>query len=86
MALHQLFAVRLNVHDVVFQGCRKDMEWIEQAGVSFRSLTEAIDRNTTAGRMLMQLVSSSIVLSLDDPSDKGSTALQHLPHSQSGHR
>jgi hypothetical protein len=62
MALHQLFAVRLNVHDVVFQGCRKDMEWIEQAGVSFRSLTEAIDRNTTAGRMLMQLVSSSIVL------------------------
>jgi hypothetical protein len=62
------------------------MEQIEQVGAGFRSLTEAIDTTTTAGRMLMQLVSSSIALNLDDPSDKGSTALKHLPHSQPGHR
>ena len=34
------------------------MERIEQAGAGFRSLTEAIDTTTPAGRMLMQMVGS----------------------------
>jgi DNA invertase Pin-like site-specific DNA recombinase len=34
------------------------MEYIEQAGAGFRSLTEAIDTTTPAGRMLMQMVGS----------------------------
>jgi DNA invertase Pin-like site-specific DNA recombinase len=34
------------------------MECIEQAGAGFRSLTEAIDTTTPAGRMLMQMVGS----------------------------
>ena len=34
------------------------MERIEDAGVGFRSLTEAIDTTTPAGRMMMQMVGS----------------------------
>jgi hypothetical protein len=34
------------------------MEKIEAAGASFRSLTEAIDTTTAAGRMMMQMVGS----------------------------
>src|SRR5262249_23215740 len=34
------------------------MERIEQLGAGFRSLTEAIDTTTPAGRMLMQMVGS----------------------------
>jgi len=34
------------------------MEWIEEADVGFRSLTEAIDTTTVAGRMMMQMVGS----------------------------
>ena len=34
------------------------MERIAQAGAGFRSLTEAIDTTTPAGRMLMQMVGS----------------------------
>ncbi|MBS7707962.1 recombinase family protein [Chelatococcus asaccharovorans] len=34
------------------------MERIEEAGAGFRSLTEAIDTTTPAGRMLMQMVGS----------------------------
>ncbi len=34
------------------------MERIEQAGAGFRSLTEAIDTTTAAGRMMMQMVGS----------------------------
>src|SRR5215471_14675427 len=34
------------------------MEQIEQTGAGFRSLTEAIDTTTPAGRMLMQMVGS----------------------------
>jgi DNA invertase Pin-like site-specific DNA recombinase len=34
------------------------MEQIERAGAGFRSLTEAMDTTTPAGRMLMQLVGS----------------------------
>jgi DNA invertase Pin-like site-specific DNA recombinase len=34
------------------------MEHIAQAGAGFRSLTEAIDTTTPAGRMLMQMVGS----------------------------
>jgi DNA invertase Pin-like site-specific DNA recombinase len=34
------------------------IERIEQAGAGFRSLTEAIDTTTPAGRMLMQMVGS----------------------------
>jgi DNA invertase Pin-like site-specific DNA recombinase len=34
------------------------MEHIERAGAGFRSLTEAIDTTTPAGRMLMQMVGS----------------------------
>ena len=32
------------------------MEKIQQAGAGFRSLTEAIDTTTPAGRMMMQMV------------------------------
>ena len=34
------------------------MEKIEAAGAGFRSLTEAIDTTTPAGRMMMQMVGS----------------------------
>src|SRR3546814_12716472 len=34
------------------------MERIEPAGAGFRSLTEAIDTTTAAGRMMMQMVGS----------------------------
>ncbi|WP_436023014.1 recombinase family protein [Trinickia sp. LjRoot230] len=34
------------------------MEHIEQAGAGFRSLTEAIDTTSPAGRMMMQIVGS----------------------------
>lgn len=34
------------------------MEKIEAAGAGFRSLTEAIDTTTRAGRMMMQMVGS----------------------------
>src|SRR5437667_9343961 len=34
------------------------MERIETAGAGFRSLTEAVDTTTPAGRMLMQMVGS----------------------------
>jgi len=34
------------------------MEMVEGAGAGFRSLTEAIDTTTPAGRMLMQMVGS----------------------------
>jgi DNA invertase Pin-like site-specific DNA recombinase len=34
------------------------MERIEQAGAGFRSLTEAIDTTSAAGRMMMQIVGS----------------------------
>jgi len=34
------------------------MERIEQAGAGFRSLTEAIDTTSPAGRMMMQIVGS----------------------------
>ena len=32
------------------------MDQIQQAGVGFRGLTEAIDTTTPAGRMMMQMV------------------------------
>jgi DNA invertase Pin-like site-specific DNA recombinase len=34
------------------------MEWIQGAKAGFRSLTEAIDTTTPAGRMMMQMVGS----------------------------
>jgi DNA invertase Pin-like site-specific DNA recombinase len=34
------------------------MERLEQAKAGFRSLTEAVDTTTSAGRMLMQMVGS----------------------------
>ncbi|WP_306440529.1 recombinase family protein [Mesorhizobium sp. SARCC-RB16n] len=37
------------------------MERIETAGVGFRSLTEAIDTTTPAGRMIMQMVDGWLI-------------------------
>jgi DNA invertase Pin-like site-specific DNA recombinase len=34
------------------------MEWVRDAGAGFRSLTEAVDTTTSAGRMLMQMLGS----------------------------
>ena len=43
------------------------MEKIDHAGSGFKSLTEAIDTTTPAGRMMMQMVGSFAEFERDDP-------------------